>query len=92
VTELVTGGLFRYVRNPIFAGMLAFWAGVALATPNLLCLVAPLFALAGMEIQVRFVEEPYLRRVHGDAYLKYASMAGRFIPGLGKLRFPRGPA
>lgn len=85
-TDLVTRGLFRYVRNPIFLGMLMFWIGLALATPNVLCLGAPLLGLAGMEIQVRLVEEPYLRRVHGDAYLKYASKAGRFVPGVGKLR------
>jgi protein-S-isoprenylcysteine O-methyltransferase Ste14 len=86
VTELVTGGLFRYVRNPIFLGMLLFWAGVAFVAPNMLCLVAPLAGLAGMEVQVRLVEEPYLREVHGYRYLRYASRAGRFFPGIGRIR------
>jgi protein-S-isoprenylcysteine O-methyltransferase Ste14 len=41
--------------------------------------------LAGLEIQVRLVEEPYLIRVHGDAYRTYAARTGRFVPGVGRL-------
>ena len=33
-------------------------------------------------MQVRFVEEPYLERVHGDDYRRYTERTGRFIPGL----------
>jgi protein-S-isoprenylcysteine O-methyltransferase Ste14 len=40
----------------------------------------------GLQIQVRLVEEPYLLRVHGDAYRRYAERTGRFVPWLG--RFP----
>jgi protein-S-isoprenylcysteine O-methyltransferase Ste14 len=40
--------------------------------------------LTAMEIQVRFVEEPYLERVHGDAYRRYAARTGRFLPGIGR--------
>jgi hypothetical protein len=33
---------------------------------------------------VRCVEEPYLIRVHGDAYRSYARAVGRFLPGIGR--------
>src|SRR5215208_5836074 len=33
-TELVTGGLFRFSRNPIFFGMIISLLGIMLATPN----------------------------------------------------------
>jgi protein-S-isoprenylcysteine O-methyltransferase Ste14 len=85
-TDLITAGLFQYVRNPIFLGMLIFWVGAGVATPNILCLVSPLLALAGMELQVRLVEEPYLLKAHGDTYRQYASRTGRFFPWFGRLR------
>jgi protein-S-isoprenylcysteine O-methyltransferase Ste14 len=39
--------------------------------------------LIAVELQVRFVEEPYLLRTHGQRYRDYASRVGRFVPGLG---------
>jgi protein-S-isoprenylcysteine O-methyltransferase Ste14 len=40
--------------------------------------------IASLEIQVRRVEEPYLLATHGEAYRRYASRTGRFVPGLGR--------
>lgn len=85
-TELVTGGLFRWTRNPIFLGMLLFWTGIGLIVPNLVTFAAVVVGAVAIEIQVRAVEEPYLLRVHGDVYRRYASQTGRLLPGLGKLR------
>lgn len=84
-TELITTGIFAFVRNPIFTGMIAFWIGVALVMPSVLTLAAPVIAWVAVELQVRGVEEPYLLRVHGAAYRAYAARTGRLIPGVGKL-------
>jgi protein-S-isoprenylcysteine O-methyltransferase Ste14 len=48
-------------------------------------LAVALLALA-LEVQVRLVEEPYLTRVHGQEYRRYAASAGRFLPGFGRLQ------
>jgi protein-S-isoprenylcysteine O-methyltransferase Ste14 len=85
-TKLVTQGPFAFVRNPIFSCMLVLALGLALLVPNLVSVLSALALLVGLEIQVRLVEEPYLRRVHGDAYLAYAQATGRFFPGLGRLQ------
>jgi protein-S-isoprenylcysteine O-methyltransferase Ste14 len=85
-TELVTRGLFRWSRNPIFLGMLVFWFAIAVMVPGPLTVAAAAIAFVGIEIQVRLVEEPYLIRNHGDAYREYASRTGRLMPGIGKLR------
>lgn len=82
-TELVTRGPFRHVRNPIFTAMIAAIIGVALACPTPLALVSPLLLALALEIQVRVVEEPYLVRTHGEAYLAWARRTGRFVPGVG---------
>jgi protein-S-isoprenylcysteine O-methyltransferase Ste14 len=34
---------------------------------------------------VRLVEEPYLERVHGEAYRAYAERTGRFVPRIGRV-------
>lgn len=85
-TELVTGGVFRLVRNPIFSAMVLATAGIVLLVPNALSVGALAALVVGLELQVRLVEEPYLRTVHGDAYRRYLATAGRFVPGVGMQR------
>ena len=83
-TALVTGGPFRWVRNPIYTAMLLFTVGMTIVVPNAASIVALLAILGTLEYHVRAVEEPYLRRVHGPAYVQWASQAGRFVPGVGR--------
>jgi protein-S-isoprenylcysteine O-methyltransferase Ste14 len=79
-TALVTSGAFRYVRNPFFTAALITAAGLALLTPNLVAAAAVAILAAAIEIQVRQVEEPHLRHVHGEAYERYTAVTGRFLP------------
>lgn len=83
-TALVTEGPFRLVRNPIFTGLLASGLGFVLLLPNVLSIAAFFAMLAAIELQVRFVEEPYLRRTHGEAYAAYCRRVGRLVPGIGR--------
>jgi protein-S-isoprenylcysteine O-methyltransferase Ste14 len=85
-TKLVTGGWFSFIRNPIYTAMIVGWFGFALMVPTWLGFAAPIVLALGLELQVRFIEEPYLRRTHRDEYGRYASQVGRFVPGVGRLR------
>ncbi|GLZ09426.1 hypothetical protein Acsp03_68920 [Actinomadura sp. NBRC 104412] len=87
-TSLVTGGAFALARNPIFTAMIVTAAGLAAMVPNVVSLLGLVLSVAVIQLQVRAVEEPYLLRVHGDAYRGYAARVGRFLPGIGRL--PRG--
>ena len=84
-TDLVVGGPFAFVRNPVFAAMLPTSAGLTLMVPSAVAFVGLAALLVALELQVRVVEEPYLRRVHGTAYAAYAARVGRFLPGVGRL-------
>ncbi len=84
-TSLVTGGVFRLCRNPIYTFMVIAWIGFALLVPTWVALAAGALLVAGLQIQVRLVEEPHLLRTHGEPYLRYARRVGRFVPGLGRL-------
>lgn len=79
----MTTGVFRFVRNPIFSAMVVASVGLVLLVPNALTVVAVAVLVAALEIQVRFVEEPDLRSVHGATYDQYCERTGRFAPGMG---------
>ena len=83
-TALVTHGLFRVVRNPIFTGMLLAALGVVAMTPSAWSVMAWLFFVWVLALQTR-LEEEHLLRTHGEAYRQYASQVGRFVPGVGLL-------
>lgn len=80
---LITGGLYRYSRNPIFLGMFTMLAGLALVLPTSLSAILLLTAMACVRSQV-LEEERYLTRVYGPEYRAYARRVGRFVPALGR--------
>jgi protein-S-isoprenylcysteine O-methyltransferase Ste14 len=82
-TDLVTAGLFASIRNPIFTAMLVATVGFVLLVPNVWSIGALVALVVGLELQVRYVEEPYLLDTHGATYLQYTQQAGRFLPGIG---------
>jgi protein-S-isoprenylcysteine O-methyltransferase Ste14 len=87
-TGLVTDGAFALVRNPIYTAMFTTALGLVLMVPNWVALVGFVLLVASVELQVRFVEEPHLRRLHSDEYAAYEARVGRFLPGIGRTRAP----
>jgi protein-S-isoprenylcysteine O-methyltransferase Ste14 len=87
-TALVDRGAFAVVRNPIFSAMVVTAVGLAAMVPNVLSVIGLVALLVALELQVRVIEEPYLRTVHGGSYERYASRVGRFVPGVGRLAMP----
>jgi protein-S-isoprenylcysteine O-methyltransferase Ste14 len=83
-TALMTAGLFTVVRNPIFTGTLIATAGLVMMVPNLISATAAVCLFLGLEMQVRWIEEPYLARAHGERYRSYARVVGRFLPRVGR--------
>ena len=87
-TELVTAGPFVIVRNPIYAAMIPTFLGLTLMVPNVVAFIGFAALVLALEIQVRLVEEPYLRAAHGQAYTSYAARTGRFAPRVGRMGHP----
>jgi protein-S-isoprenylcysteine O-methyltransferase Ste14 len=83
-TDLITHGVFGYVRNPIFTAMIAAQAGTTLLAPTWLAIIGLALLVAGVELQVRRVEEPHLLTVHGADYADYSTGTGRFVPLIGR--------
>lgn len=78
VGDLVSGGLYRYSRNPTFVGQFALLAGVALAVPAVPTISAPGLFLWSAILQVRS-EEAVLRAAAGSDYDRYAAAVPRWI-------------
>ncbi len=81
---LVTGGMYQFCRNPIFLGMFITLIGLALLMPTWISAAVLIGSLVCVRSQV-LEEEVYLSATYRDAYRRYASRVGRFIPGLGIL-------
>src|SRR5688572_1998793 len=81
---LVTGGVYRFSRNPIFLALLAALAGYMLLLPTLLSAAILIGAYLAIRQQIA-EEETYLARAYGDQYREYAHRVGRLLPGIGKL-------
>lgn len=76
---LVTGGLFRYTRNPIYVSMVVVLLGVAAVLGSLGPLVMiPLFMLWITHNVIR-VEEQMLTAVFGDDYRDYQRRVRRWV-------------
>jgi protein-S-isoprenylcysteine O-methyltransferase Ste14 len=80
--ELVQGGPFAYVRNPIYVALFGFMLAMAIAYGHVASLIfaVPLFAL-GTWLRVRH-EEALLRAMFGAEYDAYAARVSRFVPGV----------
>jgi protein-S-isoprenylcysteine O-methyltransferase Ste14 len=77
--SLVSGGVYKSVRHPIYSGMLMVVSGVALVTGDLISIAVAGAAWVGIPLQAR-LEEEFLISRHGDEYRKYKERTGRFWP------------
>jgi len=78
--HLVTGGLYRYVRNPMYVVVVAAVVGQGLwfSSASLLAYAAVLFAVVAAFVQG--YEEPTLARTFGTEYDDYCRAVPRWIP------------
>ena len=77
-TKLVSRGVYRVSRNPIFLGMMITLFGLLLVIPNTVTLVAFVMGIVLINIQVR-LEEEHLSKVHGVEYEDYRRRVRRWI-------------
>ena len=75
--RLVVGGLYRYVRNPMYVAVVATIIGQALALGQPVLLISGAAVGAAMGAFARWYEEPTLRHQFGAEYDAYQ----RAVPG-----------
>lgn len=77
-TALVTGGIYKYSRNPAFLGFDLQYAGVLLMYFNPLNLCFSVFAAVMLHLQI-LQEERYLADAFGAPYAEYKSRVFRYL-------------
>ncbi len=77
-TDLMTGGLFAYSRNPIFLSMRGALLGLFLIAPSAITLLFACLGEVFMQIQVR-LEEVHLLGLHGESYTQYQQRTRRWL-------------
>jgi protein-S-isoprenylcysteine O-methyltransferase Ste14 len=78
-TLLVTSGLYRRTRNPMYLGMALLYAGLALLIDSILALVLLPVVIVIIQTQVIAREERYLEGKFGDDYRAYQRRVRRWI-------------
>jgi protein-S-isoprenylcysteine O-methyltransferase Ste14 len=77
--ELIVAGPYRWVRHPIYTGLLLAFIGSALAVGEWRGVLAVAIAAASFWRKLR-LEEAVMRRQFGEAYARYAARVPALIP------------
>lgn len=77
-TTLVTSGLFSISRNPIYLFLLMGLAGMFLLLPNAITFAVLFSAYLVLHVTMR-LEEEFLTKQHGQAYINYTNKVRRLI-------------
>jgi protein-S-isoprenylcysteine O-methyltransferase Ste14 len=77
--ELITSGPYRYVRHPIYTGLIAAIVGTALVHGELLYFAIVAFAVVGLHFKAK-TEEGLMRQQFPEAYPDYARRTKALIP------------
>jgi protein-S-isoprenylcysteine O-methyltransferase Ste14 len=90
---LVTGGLYRFSRNPQYTASIIGLIGLSIGANSILTIVFAVL-LIGAYVLMALVEEDWLKQLYGAPYRDYCAQTARFldIPGLLALAERRKPS
>ena len=78
--RLVVGGDYRFVRNPMYLGVIGAILGQAMIFGSFALLLYALAVWATMATFVRWYEEPLLQNRYGDEYERYRQRVRAWVP------------
>lgn len=79
--ELVERGPYRWVRHPIYTGLLLAFLGTALALGEWRGLLGTAIVTVSLWVKLR-LEERWMREQFGEAYVAYMQRVKALVPGL----------
>jgi protein-S-isoprenylcysteine O-methyltransferase Ste14 len=78
--QFIANGLYKYCRNPMYLTEIFIFLGLFFLLGYILLLLYPMVFFLIIRTLVVYVEEPELRRVFGEQYIKYTKKVPRWIP------------
>lgn len=79
--RLITGGMFSYVRHPIYSLSILLMLATMVVIPSPAMLAIGCLHIAMLCAKAVY-EERHLRGAHGQKYVDYCRRTGRFVPRL----------
>ncbi|HEX4682523.1 MAG TPA: isoprenylcysteine carboxylmethyltransferase family protein [Gemmatimonadaceae bacterium] len=80
VQRLVTYGIFRWVRNPLYVGNFFIWMGFVVISGVMWFLPLAIVIFAAEYTLIVAYEEGVLESIFGQEYLEYKKTTARWIP------------
>ena len=77
--HLVTTGLYRYSRNPMYVAVALMLSGWALSFMSGRLAIYAGFVIVAFQLRVVFGEEPWLARPHGERWNEFRSRVPRWL-------------
>jgi len=77
--ELVASGLYKFTRNPMYAGVIFVLFGEALLFESALLLIYAGLMFLIFHMWIIISEEPYLRSTFGESYKRYCEAVPRWF-------------
>lgn len=78
--RLVTGGLYRYTRNPMYVAVLTVVVGWAILFRSAILFAYAFAVFVVFSLFIRLYEEPHLAREFDSEYIAYMARVGRWLP------------
>ena len=78
--NLVTTGVYAYVRHPIYSCFLFVTTGVIIISQNILLFILPLIFWVFLTVILKKTEEKLLLGEFGEEYTIYSNKVNRLIP------------
>ena len=78
-TDLITNGIYQISRNPAFLGFDLVYLGMCLMFFNTILLIISLLAMMMFHLQIKYVEEPFLKQEFKEQYLQYYQQVNCYI-------------
>lgn len=78
--ELNESGVYAWVRNPMYSGMIHFCTGLLISCGNLFLLIPPCLYYLVLTVMLKKTEEKWLSELYGEKYKEYRERVNRCIP------------
>lgn len=78
--NLITTGIYAYIRHPIYSAFLYIATGMILIWQNIILFILPVIFWAFLSFAMKKTEEKWLKELYGDDYIEYSKHVNRFIP------------
>lgn len=79
-SDLITQGIYKYVRNPMYLGSLIMFIGLSLLLTDIKVTILLVYIINQFLLERIYKEEDLLLRYFGLKYLNYKNNTKRYIP------------